>query len=59
MVIQSPGAEEKFVDVLAQTIVHEATHECIAVSPPGILDLKFAPPLGCSAAELEHACVGK
>lgn len=51
--------DDALVSVLAQTIVHEAMHECIAVNPPGILDLKFEPPPGCSAAELENACVGK
>jgi hypothetical protein len=45
--------------VLGETIVHEAMHECIAVSPPGILDDRLFPPSGCSAEDLENICVGK
>jgi hypothetical protein len=48
-----------FVDVLAPTIAHEAMHACVLVSFPGILDAKLVPPPGCSAEELENACVGK
>jgi hypothetical protein len=51
--------KDDFVDVLGETIVHEAMHECIAMSPPGILDWTYKPPPGCSAEELENACVGK
>lgn len=45
--------------VLGETIVHESMHECLAVNPPGILDDRLFPPLGCSAQDLENICVGK
>lgn len=51
--------DSSFVDVLASTIDHEATHACIEVNPPGILDKGFFPPPDCSAEELENICVGK
>lgn len=47
------------IDVLAETITHEAMHQCFEVTPPGILDKKFAPPIECSAQALENICVGK
>lgn len=47
------------IDVLAETIAHEAMHQCVEVTPPGILDKKFSPPIECSAQALENICVGK
>lgn len=34
-------------------------NQCVEVTPPGILDKKFAPPTECSAQALENICVGK
>ena len=47
-----------FIDMFAETIVHESMHSCASINPPGILDLRFFPPRNCSAEILEKECVG-